>query len=67
MKIESLGLNNAERKVAALILELAGKTGIINQNRIEIKRIPFSMIWQIWLALQEKQFQEHCIILPSAV
>ncbi len=40
MKIKSLGLNNAERKVAAVILELAGKTGIINQNRIEIKRIP---------------------------
>ena len=40
MKIKSLSLNNAERKIAAVILELAGKYGYVEGNNIKIEKLP---------------------------
>ena len=40
LKIKSLSINNAEGKVAAVILELARGIGKTNQDKMEIGRIP---------------------------
>ena len=39
-KIKSLSKGNAEKRVAAVIIELANKSGKIEQNSIEIRKIP---------------------------
>ncbi len=40
-KIKSLGLNNAEQKVASVVIELMNKSGRIDENRAELDEIPF--------------------------
>ena len=40
MMIKSLSLNNAERKIASVILELAGKYGYVKGNNIKIEKLP---------------------------